>query len=672
MILEITSRTRQSMLGLGTACLLTLGIFCGPASAQRPRLGFDEQHRVDGAIQEGRRYLAAHQAEDGSFSGPAGHPVGVTSLAGLALLESGVLRKDPSLQAAVNYILTSPLGETLDDTYDLSLAILFLDKYGDPKNKTTSFVIRKFAARLIGGQTTTGGWSYKCPIFTAPDEKRLIELLRKLEETEKAERMAGITGAPSAPPAGSASRSGAMGLAGLPRPGMCIKIADDVHPAEEPKAAAKEEQPKSETTTPRPVNVSGRLGLLPVLQVRHKFGKENPGGGNIDDPIHQTHSTTTRSDNSNTQFAILAMWAATKYGIPTQRTLELVVKRFRESQSADGGWVYGYTKGGGGDGTPAMTCAGLSGLAVGFGMSDAKVARKEDEQLVKRAFRCLMKFVGEPSEKLDKRIPMVENNNIYYLWSIERVAVMYNLPTLGNREWYRWGVEILLGNQTKTPGPNTGAWVDGGNASLADPVVNTSFALLFLRGANLTADLTARLPINPEELNKELAGEIASSLRTTSTIPGKETAPLGGNKSDSDRPIDDIQVPDQPKTPVQQPQAVQQQPQQQQSTSSPSTAPTAAASDKKEEGGNGLMIAIFVGAAVVVIAGAGTAIFLATRGKKTDDDKPRAAKAARKPPRDDDEEEDPAPRKRRAPPPERNGAKKAGKAPAKGGDSSSL
>jgi hypothetical protein len=674
MRLQVIFCSRRNTILLPTACLLSLAIFCGQASAQRPRLGFDEQPKVDGAIQEGMRYIAAHQAQDGSFTGPAGHPVGVTSLAGLALLESGVSKKDPAIQAAVNYILTTPLGETLDDTYDLSLAILFLDKYGDPKNKQTSYVIRMFATRLIGGQTTTGGWSYKCPTFTKRDQDGLLDLLRKMEDLEKPERMAGITSGPSTAPSGSASQSAAMALAGLPRPGMCIKTADDTQVAEQAKPAEKQEPAGREPPRPRTINVSGKLGLLPVLQVRHKLGKENPSGvGNIDEPIHQPHSTTTRSDNSNTQFAILAIWAATKYQIPTQRTLELVVKRFRESQSADGGWVYGYTKGGGGDGTPAMTCSGLAGLAVGFGMSDVKqVARKEDEQLVKRGFRCLMKFVGEPSEKLDKRIQLVENNNLYYLWSIERVAVMYNLPTLGNREWYRWGVEILLGNQTKG-GPNNGAWMEGGNTSLNDPVVNTAFALLFLRGANLTADLTARLPINPEELNKELAGEIASSLRTTPTIPGKETSPLGGNKSDGDRPIDDIQAPEAPKTAVQQPQPVQQPPQQQQPTPAGAPAGTTAASDKKQEGGgNGLMIAIFAGVAVVVIAGAGAAIFFATRGKKTEDDKPRAAKSGRRPSRDDDEEEEEeTPRKRRAPPPERAEAKKPTKARAKN-DSSSL
>src|SRR6516165_7422031 len=105
MRLQVIFCSRRNTILLPTACLLSLAIFCGQASAQRPRLGFDEQPKVDGAIQEGMRYIAAHQAQDGSFTGPAGHPVGVTSLAGLALLEIGVSKKDPAIQAAVNYIL---------------------------------------------------------------------------------------------------------------------------------------------------------------------------------------------------------------------------------------------------------------------------------------------------------------------------------------------------------------------------------------------------------------------------------------------------------------------------------------------------------------------------------------------------------------------------------------
>src|SRR5262249_41367860 len=126
-----------------------------------------------------------------------------------------------------------------------------------------------------------------------------------------------------------------------------------------------------------------------------------------------------------------------------------------------------------------------------------------DKELIRRGFQRLITFIDEPTEKLDERVPLTERNNLYYLWSIERIAVMYNLKTLGHKDWYRWGMEVLVTNQMQK-GPDAAAWVQGGISALSDPIVNTCFALLFLRGANLASDLTARLPINPTELNEML------------------------------------------------------------------------------------------------------------------------------------------------------------------------
>src|SRR5262249_33151767 len=59
------------------------------------------------------------------------------------------------------------------------------------------------------------------------------------------------------------------------------------------------------------------------------------------------------SDNSNTQFATLAMWRAGRYGVPTERTLALLTRRFRTSQSSEGSWGYHYAPFEGGWRTPA-------------------------------------------------------------------------------------------------------------------------------------------------------------------------------------------------------------------------------------------------------------------------------------------------------------------------------
>src|SRR5205823_1118942 len=67
---------------------------------------------------------------------------------------------------------------TLDTTYELSLAILFLDRLGESVDRP---LIQAFALRLIAGQCPTGGWSYKCPLLTLKDQQDLLTVLEQLE-----------------------------------------------------------------------------------------------------------------------------------------------------------------------------------------------------------------------------------------------------------------------------------------------------------------------------------------------------------------------------------------------------------------------------------------------------------------------------------------------------------
>jgi hypothetical protein len=184
-------------------------------------------------------------------------------------------------------------------------------------------------------------------------------------------------------------------------------------------------------------------------------------------------------DNSNTQFAILALWAARKYDVPLDKTLALINKRFRASQNADGRWFY--------QGTmevspkPSMTCAGLLGVAVGFGLQDASkgVVRPDQDPIVQKGLRHLSKFIPD----LDEQPRMQE---LYFLWSVERVAVLYQLKTIEGKKWYEWGVAVLTKNQRAD-----GSWQGGGHGSI--PVTDTCLALLFLQRVNLAKDLTDKL-----------------------------------------------------------------------------------------------------------------------------------------------------------------------------------
>src|SRR5262245_15280605 len=90
-----TSRGRA----LGLLAVLAMG---APAAA--PRASADVtpelQDRINQAIDRGSSWLLGRRHEDGSFSpmninGQNAYPLGVSGLCGLALLASGVSKKDP-------------------------------------------------------------------------------------------------------------------------------------------------------------------------------------------------------------------------------------------------------------------------------------------------------------------------------------------------------------------------------------------------------------------------------------------------------------------------------------------------------------------------------------------------------------------------------------------------
>jgi hypothetical protein len=79
--------------------------------------------------------------------------------------------------------------------------------------------------------------------------------------------------------------------------------------------------------------------------------------------------------------------------------------------------------------------------------------------------------------------------DLYFLWSLERVAVLYGLREIEGRDWYGWGKEILLANQQPR-----GNW-QGSSYPGSSPVPDTCFALLTLVQANLAKDLTSKLQL---------------------------------------------------------------------------------------------------------------------------------------------------------------------------------
>jgi hypothetical protein len=400
---------------------------------------------VKRAVDAGVAYLKQQQDRDGTWSGN----VGATSLAAMTLLECGVAIDDDAIKRAAEVVRTSSVSQT--GTYEISLAILFLDKMRDPVDIP---LIESLTVKLMAGQNAAGGWGYSCPQIADSEVKRLLGLLQNRNEL--------------------------VGKRDLPK-------GDDTKRS--PKDLPKEIQEQ--------IGIINRGVLNPV---------QGRDAGNV-------------GDNSNTQFATLALWVARRHGLPVEKAVGGVNKRFRATVNADGGWAYipatrgpGMHHGAmGGDSTASMTSAGLLGLAVGYGvvgeMAEEKAMEgqkdkdkdKEKKELplpdmtkdaiLLRGLAALSTSVGVPAEKLKAAgrpavIPQIGGQSFYFLWSLERVCVALDLDTIGGKDWYGWGAELLLVSQQAD-----GSWQGQYSGNKAD----TCFALLFLKRANFTRDLSARL-----------------------------------------------------------------------------------------------------------------------------------------------------------------------------------
>lgn len=448
----------------------------GLARSEPLPLTQDERDRIDRAVNLGVQYLRRTQGLFGTWSADieAEHAVGFAALPGLALLEAGVPAKFQEIQKVADFLRNYyQKDRPVDDqhleyrrqTYDLSLAILFLDRLGDPKDRK---LIEELAVRLMAGQTASGGWSYRCPLFSDKQHQQILTALRQ------------------------------------------------------PRAAL-----------PR---LPAALATLPMFRQAAKLL--------VEDPPDKRQTIWGTTDNSNTQFAILALWRARKYNLPMERTLQLMVQRFDRSQNKDGTWHYNYIHGGTRDGgkTPGpMTCVGLLGLAVGHGiMNEPTVAATEIAAALGlpgarpalpsgllTAFKIDEAARAKTKVKLDPKIlngfvalgklidgpkgefHQIEKNDFYYLWSVERVAALYGLGSIGDKDWYRWGVEILLDHQFPD-----GHWQVPKDGNKDDPYVpiNTAFALLFLKQVNLARDLTVLLPFDPKAMAREIRAEMPTPM----------------------------------------------------------------------------------------------------------------------------------------------------------------
>ena len=182
---------------------------------------------------------------------------------------------------------------------------------------------------------------------------------------------------------------------------------------------------------------------------------------------------TGGGDNSNSQYALLGLQAASEAGYAVDAKVWRSARDYWEkAQGRNGGW--GYTPNSTASGS--MTCAGVSSLII------TGLKRVQGREYIRNGQieRC-----GEESinHSLQGGIDWLASNfdvrqnpgsgqwHLYYLYGLERAGRLAGRRFFGSHDWYRDGASILVQQQERLEG-----YWDGQNGR----DVNTSFALLFL------------------------------------------------------------------------------------------------------------------------------------------------------------------------------------------------
>jgi hypothetical protein len=442
-----------------------------------------DQEAISRAVKLGVAALKATQQDDGTW--PC-LEIGATALAGLTLLECDVPASDPAVKKAAEAVRAE--STHLQRTYSLALSILFLDRLSEEADVS---LIEAMTVRLLAGQNSRGGWNYDCPDVPDLESRRLASLFKQRAELRTRPHSPGD-------PAGKGTK-----------------------PAEGQRVVTSRQLTEE---------------IRQQIQVINRAAGQRVDAG--------------RDDNSNTQFAVLALWVARRHGLPTEDALKLAEHRFRKTQNSDGGWDYQPHASHNGRSTATMTCAGLLALAAGFGSTEtslrtdkkegdkgdkaAKPADPARDPAVRTGLAALGSTIGHPvGRQAGRQVPLLRNGGrmYYFLWSLERVAVAFGLTTIGGKDWYDWGSEILLANQQAD-----GTW----RGDFAVMEADTCFGLLFLRRSNLVGDLSNLLKNkveDPGEVKLQSGGVGGEALKKGVGLKSALDSPemFEGTKSEGDR-----------------------------------------------------------------------------------------------------------------------------------------
>ena len=352
--------------------LLVIGTVCG-LILSRPfavRAQDVTAAQVMNSIELGKGYLVRAQNDDGSWTvgvrGPADFTAGVTSLALLSLLNSGMTLEDAAVQKALSYLRTKVREPEPDWIYEVALMAMALEAAKD------------------GGR----------------DYARIAQLAAKLESSQ---------------------------------------------------------------------NQGG--------EQRGSWGYTASG----------KNRAQWAGDRSNAQYAILGLHAAAEAGVPIKRsTWERARQHWIDTQKADGGWNYTSESNFRNQASStSMTAAGIASLVI----CDAHLRDpRQDEtpdgeplccQMPKenKALENAIAWMARPRNAMVGMNPPGNERILYCAYGIERAGRLSARRFFGKMDWYRDWARFLVAKQNRIN--DIGSWNGVGHYE-KDPIIGTSFALLFL------------------------------------------------------------------------------------------------------------------------------------------------------------------------------------------------
>lgn len=189
---------------------------------------------------------------------------------------------------------------------------------------------------------------------------------------------------------------------------------------------------------------------------------------------------TRKGDNSNTQFAILALSEAERAGVKVNPQTWRMAKAYWERvQNSDGSW--GYRKGL--YGTGSMTAAGIASLVI-----TSNQVREADARVSDGRIQCCTR-ANSTDDRVQRALQWLGANfavssnpgtpaawKLYYLYGVERVGRLTAVRFIGKHDWYRTGAAHLVSEK----GGVDDHWMGIGPYEGDDPRIATAFALMFL------------------------------------------------------------------------------------------------------------------------------------------------------------------------------------------------